>query len=135
MPLKLSFGSVDWLELLAEGDLAKYLQPSIDTIAQFGPHLTGLLDTPVSGLPSGIIGTDFEFSYAPSWAITQSVGIMLSVQPEAGCKLSILKPGDTLFRYAGPDDKDIVVQVPPERHYVSMELQCSLALDAGAQWS
>ena len=62
MPLKLSFGSGDSLELLAEGDLAKYLQLSIDTIANFGPHLAGLLDN--TGIWSSIRNNwaDFEFS-------------------------------------------------------------------------
>jgi hypothetical protein len=131
MPLKLNLGPV---ELDADGDLAKHLVPGIDTVVNL--FNTDLLALRIADVPSGSLGTKFTFSTAPTWQISQAVGISLSVAPGAGCTLSIRKPGDPLFEYSTGDDAEpTAVTVPDGRYYLSIGLECSLAVAAGAQWS
>ena len=136
MPLKLDLGSVGAVELAANGDLSKYLQPGIDSIVNLSPLVVGHLDSRIADVPPGSVSTNFSFSFAPSWKIAQAVGITLSVKPKAACTLSIIQPGGTLFSYAlGEDAKDTPVKAPADSYYIGIALGCSLALDAGAQWS
>lgn len=134
MSLKLNLGQ--YVELDADGDLAKYLQPGLDNILNFDPTVVGALTSKIADVPPGSVSTNFNFSFSPSWTIAQAVGITLSVKPAASCTLSILKPGDTLFTYAmGEDGTDTPVKAAADTYYISIALQCSIALDAGAQWS
>jgi hypothetical protein len=134
MALKLNLGQ--FVELDADGDLAKYLQPGLDNILNFDPTVIGALSSAVADLPSGSVSTNFNFSSSPSWTIAQTVGITLSVKPAASCTLAILKPGDTLFSYAvGEGGKDTPVKAPADTYYISIALDCSIAVDAGAKWS
>ncbi len=134
MSLKLNLGQ--YVELDADGDLAKYLQPGLDNILNFDPTVIGALTSKIADVPSGSVSTNFNFSFSPSWTIAQAVGITLSVKPSASCTLSILKPGDTLFTYAmGEDGTDTPVKAPADSYYISIALECSIALQAGAKWS
>ena len=136
MSLKLDFGSVLAVEVAAEGDLNKFLNPGITSLITIGPKIQGLLDGPLTNVPEGSFSTDFRFNSPSSWTITQAVGITLSVRPETSCMLTIVKPGDELFTYMiGEDGKEIPVTGGPNQYYLGIELKCSLAVDAGASFS
>jgi hypothetical protein len=136
MPVKLNLGAAGAITLDAGGDLAKYLHPGIDTLIHFRPSTLNFMGARVADLPPGSVSAGFDFSTAPSWKITQAVGITLSVEPQAACTLTVLKPGDRLFVYTtGADAVETPVEVPPERCYIVLALECSLAVDAGAAWS
>ncbi len=136
MPLKLELGSVFSPEVDAQGDLAKFLNPGITSLITLGPAIMNLLDGPVSNVPEGSVSTDFKFNFAPSWTITQTVGITLTVKPEASCTLAIVKPGDTVFTYLlGENGKEVPVKAGPNQYYIAIALKCSLAVEAGAQFS
>ena len=136
MALTLNFGSVGSIEVAAEGDLAKYLDSGVNSLVSFAPMIASGLDSPIANIPSGSISTTLSFSAAPSWTIAQTVGITLSIAPQAVCTLAIFRPGDTLLTYTvGEDAQATPIPVPPNIYYVSIGLQCSLGLDAGANWS
>ncbi|HTS65704.1 MAG TPA: hypothetical protein VMH28_26960 [Candidatus Acidoferrales bacterium] len=134
MSLKLDLGNIGAVNLASTGDLAKRLQPGIDTLVHFNPQVLNLLGTRIADLPSGTVSSDFTFSAGPAWQVSQTVGITLSVEPEAGCSLGFVKPGGTLFRL-NVANNDTPVTAGPGRYYLAIGLQCGLALDAGAQWS
>lgn len=138
MPIKLSFGGTDVASLL-KGDLAAFLkQPDADKLIAFDAKTLGALSRPVSDIPAPFTGT-FEFDTSPSWSIPQHVSINLSVKAGVTCTIAVLKPGDTMFTYSsGPDAaslKDTAVTVDDGRYYITIELDCSISLSAGASWS
>src|SRR5689334_19369436 len=136
MPLKLNLGQAAAVDLDASGDLARYFQPRLDTLIHFRPATLNFMGTRVSDVPPGSVSAGFEFSGAPSWTVTQAVGITLSIAPEAACTLAVLKPGDAVFSYvSAADEQETAVRTAPGRCYVSIALECSLAVDAGAKWS
>ena len=136
MPIKLDLGSIGAVEVAAKGDLSKYLKPGVDSLVTLSPLVAHHPDSRIADVPPGSVSTNFSFSFAPSWKISQAVGITLSVKPTATCTLSIIQPGGTLFSYAvGEDAKDTPVKAPADSYYVGIALECSLAVDAGAKWS
>ena len=136
MPLKIDLGSVGSVSVALDGDLAKYLKPGVDSAISLESLVLGGLDSRIADIPAGAVTTNFSFSVAPSWTIAQTVGITLSVKPQAACTLRILKPGDTLFSYAvGQELQDTKVKVPDDTYYISIGLKCSLQVDAGESWS
>jgi hypothetical protein len=136
MALTLNLGSIGSLALDAQGDLAKHLTPGLDTIVNFHPDLAALMTTAISSVPAGSVSTDFTFSEAPSWQITQAVGITLSINPAASSKLTFVQPGGTIFSYTTADGAETnPVNAAPGRFYVCITLGFSLALDAGAKFS
>jgi hypothetical protein len=134
MPIHISFGSTT-LDLSAS-DLSKYLQPGTDKLITLAPALLNLLDTRVSDVPVASTSAQVAFSSSPTWTIPQAVKLSLSVDASAACSVSILKPGDQLFTYTTDQQGDqTVVLVPGDVCYVSIVLNCHVALDAGASWS
>lgn len=136
MALKLDLGSIGNMELSSDGDLSKYLQSNADGIIKLDSKLEGILDLPVSKVPTGSACTSFNFSSTPSWKITQTVGINLSIKPEASCKVSIIPPGGPIFTYyTGEDGQKNSVVAPKDVYYVGIEMESSLSIDAGATYS
>jgi len=136
MPLTLDFGSVGSVEVAAAGDLSKYLGSGIGSLITFAPMVAASLASPIANIPAGSVSTTLNFSASPSWTVAQTVGITLTVAPEAVCTLTIFKPGDTLLTYTlGEDAQPTPVTVPAAAYYVSISLQCSLEIDAGASFS
>jgi hypothetical protein len=134
MALKLDLGSIGTVDLASTGDLAKRLQPGIDTLVHFDPQLLNFAGTPISDLPAGSLSSDFNFTVGPSWQLNQTVGITLSVEPEAACSVALVKPGGELFRLNVADDETPVI-AGNGSYYLAVALQCGLAVDAGARWS
>ena len=138
MSIQLSFGGADFTPLL-EGDLATFLKDNADHILKFDPSTLQALDRPVSALAGSSYSGSFSFDTSPTWTIVQQVPINITVNAGVSCKISLLKPGDTLFTYfAGPDSdslKETPVQAADGRYYVVIDLQCSLSLGASASFS
>jgi hypothetical protein len=136
MSLSLNLGSIGNIAISSDGDLAKLLHAGVNSLVNFQPQLLDVINSPVSRVPSGSVTTEFNFSFAPSWTIAQKVAIHLSVKPEASCKLSIIAPGDTLFSYnTGEENTPNPVKAPDNVFYIGIDLECSIALDAGAAFS
>jgi hypothetical protein len=136
MPLTLNFGSVGSVEVAAAGDLSKYLDSGVESLITFAPVVAANISSPIANIPSGSVSTTLNFSVSPSWTVAQTVGITLTVAPEAVCTLSIFKPGDTLLTYTvGEDAQPTSITAPAGSYYVSISLQCSLEVDAGASFS
>ncbi|HTP32044.1 MAG TPA: hypothetical protein VMJ75_07725 [Candidatus Acidoferrales bacterium] len=134
MALQLSLGTIGAVNLAADGDLSKRLQPGIDTLVRFDPRVLNVLPTRIADLPSGSISSDFSFDVGPSWQVSQAVGITLSIEPEASCSLGLIKPGEELFQLDVAND-NTPVNAAPGCYYLSIGFECGLTLDAGAQWS
>ena len=136
MALKLNLGSAGNMDLSSDGDLAKYLQPGLDGLIHLDSKITDILDQPISQVPAGSVATSFNFSFTPSWKITQKVGIKLSVKPQASCKLTIIAPGKPIFTYlTGQEGTKNQVNGANNLYYVAIEMATSLALDLGASYS
>jgi hypothetical protein len=134
MALKLDLGSVGTAALDVDGDLAKRLKPSLDTLIKFNPKTLDFLDTKVSDLPAGAVSSDFNFSQAPDWQVSQEVAITLTVAPSVKCTLELIPPGGELFRFTA-DEVETPVTAAKDQCYLSIGLLCGLSIDAGAQWS
>jgi hypothetical protein len=119
-----------------EGDLAKYLQPGLQTVLHFKESLQSIAEIPDATLgevPSGLFRAGFSTDQEATWS-PDGTNVTLSFRPELSGLVTFTKTGP-LFTYLDGDENAFSVKAPDGFVYVSIAFQVNIAVGGGAAFS
>lgn len=124
------------VDLGPEGDLAKCLQPGLNTVLHFKESLqavAGIPDARLADIPAGSFRAGFSTDQEAKWA-PGGANVTLSFRPELNGCVTFTKTG-SLITYLDGDENAFAVTVPDGHVYVSIAFQVSMAVGGGVAFS
>ena len=124
------------VELGPEGDLAKCLQPGLNTLLHFKDTLqaiTKIPDATLADIPAGSFSAGFSTDQEAAWS-PAGANLTLSFRPELSGRVTFTNAG-SLLTYMDGDENAFSVTVPDGYVYVSIAFQVRMTVGGGAAFS
>jgi hypothetical protein len=124
------------IELGPEGDLAKCLQPGLNTLLHFKDALraiTRIPDAALADIPAGSFSAGFSTDQEAAWT-PGGANLTLCFRPELSGRVTFTKTG-SLITYLDADENAFSITVPDGYVYVSIAFQVSMTVGGGAAFS
>src|SRR4051794_31348776 len=121
------------VDLGADGDLAKFLTPGLNTVLHLGDVLKDIQGTPdakLSDVPEGGASSSFASDTEGSWDLGAAVNVKLSFRPALSGIIRFTKSGP-IATYLDGNRKTFNIDVPPNQVCVSIGFR--VTLEAGSE--